>query len=191
MGIIAQNKISSLGMLFGAIALMMGIIHFSFGPFSAPPPTFESIVADKTAEIKRGLLAGIKGEKITTVEKKEDVDVDKILDQSGIALAIAALLCAFIGGMRKENRWGIRGALVFGGGTLAFHTLLFGIGIVCSILLIFLIFSFLTGGWDVKAAIVMSLINFFLFFGPDLIKRIRQDSKYWRTRAQFRRNNRH
>lgn len=69
MGIIAQNKISSLGMLFGAIALMMGIIHFSFGPF-APPPTFESIVADKTAEIKRGLLAGIKGEKITTVEKK-------------------------------------------------------------------------------------------------------------------------
>lgn len=36
MGIIAQNKISSLGMLFGAIALMMGIIHFSFGPFSAP-----------------------------------------------------------------------------------------------------------------------------------------------------------
>lgn len=28
MGIIAQNKISSLGMLFGAIALMMGIIHF-------------------------------------------------------------------------------------------------------------------------------------------------------------------
>ena len=134
MGIIAQTKISSLGMLFGAIALMMGIIHFSFGPFSAPPPTFESIVADKTAEIKRGLLAGIKGEKITTV------------NQSGIALAIAALLCAFIGGMRKENRWGIRGALVFGGGTLAFHTLLFGIGIVCSILLIFLIFSFLTGG---------------------------------------------
>ncbi|HII2329554.1 TPA: protein YidI [Escherichia coli] len=146
MGIIAQNKISSLGMLFGAIALMMGIIHFSFGPFSAPPPTLESIVADKTAEIKRGLLAGIKGEKITTVERKEDVDVDKILDQSGIALAIAALLCAFIGGMRKENRWGIRGALVFGGRTLAFHTLLFGIGIVCSILLIFLIFSFLTGG---------------------------------------------
>ena len=70
MGIIAQNKISSLGMLFGAIALMMGIIHFSFGPFSAPPPTFESIVADKTAEIKRGLLAGIKGENYHRGEKR-------------------------------------------------------------------------------------------------------------------------
>ena len=31
-------------------------------------------------------------------------------------------------------------------GTLAFHTLLFGIGIICGIVLIFLIFSFLTGG---------------------------------------------
>ncbi|HEB1300250.1 TPA: hypothetical protein RY398_002109 [Escherichia albertii] len=103
MGIIAQNKISSLGMLFGTIALIMGIIHFSFGPFSAPPPTLESVVAEKTAEIKRGLLAGIKGEKITTVEKKGAPDVDKILKQGGIALAIAALLCAFVGGMRKER----------------------------------------------------------------------------------------
>lgn len=33
MGIIAQNKISSLGMLFGAIALIMGIIHFFIRPF--------------------------------------------------------------------------------------------------------------------------------------------------------------
>lgn len=146
MGIIAQNKISSLGMLFGAIALIMGIIHFSFGPFSTPPPTLESVIAEKTAEIKRGLLAGIKGEKITTTQKKEDVDVDKILDHGGIALAIAALLCAFVAVMRKENRWSIRGALFFGSGTLAFHTLLFGIGIICGIVLIFLIFSFLTGG---------------------------------------------
>ena len=50
--------------------------------------------------------------------------------------------------------------------------------------------AFFFGGWDAKLAIVMSLINFFLFFGPDFIKRIRQDSRYWRTRAQFRRNNR-
>lgn len=51
-------------------------------------------------------------------------------------------------------------------------------------------FSFIIGGWPARAAIVMSLVNFFLFFGPDFIRRIRNDSKYWRTRAQFRRNNR-
>ncbi len=146
MGIIAQNKISSLGMLFGAIALIMGIIHFSFGPFSTPPPTLESVIAEKTAEIKRGLLAGIKGEKITTTQKKRTLMSIKSSITAVSPSAIAALLCAFVAGMRKENRWSIRGALFFGSGTLAFHTLLFGIGIICGIVLIFLIFSFLTGG---------------------------------------------
>lgn len=145
MGIIAQNKCSSLGMLFGVIALMMGIIHFSFGPFSAPPPTLESVIAERTAAVKRGLIAGLKGEKITTVEKKEAIDVDKLFKHGGIALAVAALICAFIAGMRKESGWGISGALVFGGGTLAFHLLLFGIGLICGLLLLFIIFAFLTG----------------------------------------------
>ncbi len=50
--------------------------------------------------------------------------------------------------------------------------------------------SFFTGGWSVKAALVMSLVNFFLFFGPDFIKNLLQDAKYWKSRAAFRRNNR-
>ncbi len=52
MGIIAQNKISSLGMLFGAIALMMGIIHFSFGPFSAPPQRLKASWRTKRLKLK-------------------------------------------------------------------------------------------------------------------------------------------
>ncbi len=78
--------------------------------------------------------------------QKNTVDIDKTLDNSGIALAVIALVCAFIGGMRKENRWGIRGTLIFGVSTLAFHALLFGIGIICAIILLILVFSFLSGG---------------------------------------------
>ncbi len=52
------------------------------------------------------------------------------------------------------------------------------------------VFMFIVGSWPTRLAIIMSLINFFLFFGPDFISRIRQDSRYWRTRAQFRLNNR-
>ena len=59
---------------------------------------------------------------------------------------MVALGLAFIGGMRKENRWGIAGALAFGGGTLMFHAVLFGIGVVCAILLLFLIVSLINGG---------------------------------------------
>lgn len=62
MDIIAQNKCSSLGMLFGAIALILGIFHFSFGPFSAPPFGLESVVAEKVSAVKKGILAGLKGE---------------------------------------------------------------------------------------------------------------------------------
>lgn len=145
MDIISQNKCSSLGMLFGAIALILGIFHFSFGPFSAPPPTLESVVAEQVSAVKNGIIAGLRGEKTSVAEEESAVDIDKILDNGGIALAVIALICAFIGGMRKENGWSICGALIFGGGTLAFHALLFGIGLVCGIILLILIFSILTG----------------------------------------------
>lgn len=145
MDIISQNKSSSLGMLFGAIALILSIFHFSFGPFSAPPPSLEGVVAQKVSAVKKGIIAGLKGEKPPVVTEKKPVDIDKILKNSGIALAIIALVCAFIGGMRKENRWGIRGAIFFSGATLAFHVLLFGIGIICAVLLLFLI-STIFGG---------------------------------------------
>ena len=105
MDILSQNKCSSLGMLFGAIALILGIFHFSFGPFSAPPPTLESVVSEKVSAVKNGILAGLKGEKASAAVEKPATDIDKILDNSGMALAVIALVCAFIGGMRKENRW--------------------------------------------------------------------------------------
>ena len=132
-------------MLFGAIALLLGIIHFSFGPFSAPQPRLENVIAEKVSAVKKGIIAGLRGETSSVVEEKSPVDIDKVLDNSGITLAIIALVCAFIGGMRKENRWGIRGALIFGAGTLAFHALIFGIGLLCAIILLILIFSMLSG----------------------------------------------
>lgn len=145
MGIIAQNKISSLGMLFGAIALMMGIIHFSFGPFSAPPPTLESIVADKTAEIKRGLLAGIKGEKLPPWrEKRTWMSIKssiKAVSHWPLLRYFAHLLAVCV--RKIAGAFAARG---FWRRDAGFPYLAFGIGIVCSILLIFLIFSFLTGG---------------------------------------------
>lgn len=139
---VMQNKFGSLGLLLGGIALLMGLIHYSMGPFSAPAPTVEKVIAEKIIAVKKGIIAGLKGEEPqAAVVASRSVDIDN----SGIALAVVALLCAFIAGMRKENRWGIYGALCFGGGTLAFHALLFGIGVVLTILLILAVISFFTG----------------------------------------------
>ncbi|WON78254.1 hypothetical protein [Serratia sp. UGAL515B_01] len=142
---LSQNKWSSVGMLLGAIALILSIVHFTTGPFSSSPPTLESVVSEKVSAIKKGIVAGLKGDKPPVATARSALNIDKVLDNVGIGLAIVGLLFAFIAGMRKENRWSVSGALFFGGGTLAFHALLFGISLVFGIILLILIFSWLGG----------------------------------------------
>lgn len=47
------------------------------------------------------------------------------------------------------------------------------------------------GSWTVRLAVVVSLLNILLFFGGDFINTIRRESSYWKTRYNFRRNNRY
>lgn len=51
----------------------------------------------------------------------------------------------------------------------------------------FFAISLIFGTWATRAAILMSLLNFFLFFGGDFINRIREGRKYSATRRNFRR----
>lgn len=51
---------------------------------------------------------------------------------------------------------------------------------------IFLAIMLVLGSWSVKAAIIASLINFILFFGPDFIRSIRNEASYHKTRKNFR-----
>ena len=45
----------------------------------------------------------------------------------------------------------------------------------------------LFGSWSMRAAAVASLINFFLFFGPDYLRRERERRKFKAVRDNFRR----
>ena len=45
------------------------------------------------------------------------------------------------------------------------------------------------GTWSIRAEILASLVNFFIFFGGDIIKKIRSELYYRKTRANFRKNN--
>ena len=44
------------------------------------------------------------------------------------------------------------------------------------------------GTWADRIAILVSLLNITLFFGGDLLNQVRTQSRYWRTRANFKRN---
>ncbi len=138
------NPFSTVGLLFGAIAILVGIIHFSLGPVSAEK-TLETWVAEKVVAVKKGVISGLKGQQTVTPSSPPVINPDKVIDIAGMGIAIVAIICGFVGGMRKENRWGVSGALFFGVSTLIFHAVLFSIGIIFGILLLITVIAFLTG----------------------------------------------
>jgi membrane associated rhomboid family serine protease len=48
--------------------------------------------------------------------------------------------------------------------------------------------GFITGSGATRLAIVLSLINLILFFGPSGLKNLKREASYWKTRRNFRRN---
>ena len=48
------------------------------------------------------------------------------------------------------------------------------------------LYSFIVGSASTRVAIVLCLLNVFLFLGGDLIHTIRRESQYWKTRYNFR-----
>ncbi len=55
---------------------------------------------------------------------------------------------------------------------------------------LYFLWMFIVGGWPSRVAILLALVNIWLFFGGDFFRHIRQQAGYWKTRQQFRRNNR-
>lgn len=142
---IRDNLWGAAGALLGAIALVMSIFHVTLGPFSVRP-SVASVVAEQVFEVKKGILAGLKGEQPAPQETRgRPVNIDRVLDNTSLGLAFAALLCAFIAGVRRERRWIVGAALLCGGGTLAFHAVLYGIAVVFAILFLLIVIGLLGG----------------------------------------------
>ena len=47
--------------------------------------------------------------------------------------------------------------------------------------------AFITGGWNTRLMILLSLANLFLFMGGDIINAVRNEMRYFKTRQNFRR----
>ena len=145
MEILIRNKFSSVGMLLGIIALLLSVVQFTLGPFSTKSTALEVVVAEKVTAVKKGIMAGLKGEQPTVETKKKPVDIDRLLIASGILLSVMALGLAFISGLRKENKWTVSGALFFSGATIAFHAALLAFGLIVAVLVLMLVVSIVSG----------------------------------------------
>ena len=132
-------------MLLGVIALLLSVVQFTLGPFSTKSTALEVVVAEKVTAVKKGIMAGLKGEQPTVETKKKPVDIDRLLIASGILLSVMALGLAFISGLRKENKWTVSGALFFSGATIALHAALLAFGLIVAVLVLMLVVSIISG----------------------------------------------
>ncbi|WP_436857226.1 hypothetical protein [Citrobacter tructae] len=65
-------------MLFGVIALIITLFHFTFGPFNPPQHTLESVAAEHVSAVKKGIIAGLKGEAPAVFGEKNTINSDKL-----------------------------------------------------------------------------------------------------------------
>lgn len=52
----------------------------------------------------------------------------------------------------------------------------------------FFLVAFITGGWVSRGAIIASLINYIIFFGPQFLRTIKDQQKYAKVRRNFKRS---
>ena len=56
---------------------------------------------------------------------------------------------------------------------------------------VYFVVQLIFGSWTTRLAVVASLLNILLFFGGNFFNTIRRESGYWKTRYNFRKNNRY
>jgi len=109
-----------IGIVIGSIALLLSLIHFWAGPFS-PKPTIESVVAEKTASIRKAAIDALKGKK---PEKKTFVskwDADKGTDVITALFGGIAIILGVIGFAKREPNRVAGGATALGISAVAFQ----------------------------------------------------------------------
>ena len=123
-----NTKFSFFGIGIGAIAFLMAIIHFWYGPFS-PPPVEESSFAKKSAAIKQATIALFKGEKPAKPEPTR-FDIDKAFDLVTAIIGGLAILLGVFGFAKNEPLRAAGSAAVIGASAMAFQYLVIALSMI-------------------------------------------------------------
>lgn len=135
-----RSVISFTGMAFGAIALLLAVVHFWAGPFS-PQPTLEQAVAEKAISIKEATIAALKGEEAKAPVKPSSMDTDQIVGLATAVLGGLAIILGVFGFSKKEPLRVAGGAAVLGGSAIAFQFAVIAIGAIVLAILIAAVLS--------------------------------------------------
>jgi hypothetical protein len=123
------------GIGIGAVALLLAIVHLWAGPFS-PQPSLEKTVAEKAVAIKNATIATLKGEKVEDEVQPNRFDLDRAAYLTAGVLGGLAIILGVISFARREPKRVAAGAVVLGGGTLAFQFIILAIAAIFLAILI-------------------------------------------------------
>ena len=134
-----NNKFGFIGIGFGAVALLLALVHFWAGPFSAVP-TLETTIADKAASIRTATLKALKGEEYREVTKS-NWSTDKVANVTTAVFGGLALIFSILALSKHEPKRVVVGGAVLGVSAIAFQFIAMYAMALLVVLLVFAVLS--------------------------------------------------
>jgi len=113
-------KYGRVGLIVGFLALLLSLVDFWAGPFSAQP-SLESTVASKAASLRQATIDALKGNEVETTYVEPTWNADRVLS---VAIPIISVIAIFLGVLSFVSREPSRVAgssVAFGVSAIAFQ----------------------------------------------------------------------
>lgn len=127
------------GLVIGAIALVLVMVHFWGGPFE-PQPTIGQVIGETAADIRISAVRALKGEP-QPAPQAQTWGIDRTLQTAGPVLAAAAIVCGILGFILRENRRVVVGAAGLGALALGFQVFTWTVLMIAGVILLIGIMS--------------------------------------------------
>src|SRR5262245_54832097 len=130
------GRFALVGVVVGALAFGISIVHFFFGPIVSPPP-LEEVVADKAAEVRSRVIAKLKGDEAPPPEPESSrFNADNVVMGGAAVSGFVALMLGVVGFVRREDLRMTGSAAALGATAIAFQFALVALGAIVLAILI-------------------------------------------------------
>ena len=129
------NKLALSGMTLGALALLLGLIHFWAGPFT-PQPSLEQVVAEKAVAIRDATVAALKGESIPAESKSNPIDLDRVAMTSVAVMGGLAIIFGLVAFVLHAPKRAAFSSVALGLFALAYQFAMLALGLLVLVILI-------------------------------------------------------
>ncbi len=127
-----QPVVGMIGIILGAAALLLAIVHFWGGPFTEQP-SLETTVAQKAVAIRDATIAALKGEDTTPApiaDTSSRWDLDRVSRVATGVMAGLAIILAVVSLALHEPLRVAAGGVILGSAALAFQFVILAIGAI-------------------------------------------------------------